>query len=474
MEPEQTALPRRILAVFAGMRHKSELLNFKALRRGRWPYFLAYAFELLLFSAVQLYMPVRLKLFGVPAFTLMQGSHLLASLLVMLLWSARFKSLVCVSIGVLLAGFLPYLFLPQGLPKLIFAVIALAGLGGAVTCARCGFAFACNNTERLAGLLLMFAVTTALRFYDPPKLSVVLTHALPLLLVIGLVVSLLRFRETDLAVKEPATSADGKGLYWALAYFTAYYAVNGFAVRLGHADYSHARFMCTLGAALALLLFFAMVCLLGKSVWHIWNLFFAVSILMATIAVFCPQSGAPLHLLTGLSELGWPASLYLLACAQSRFASYKLLKKCTVWFVVLSPVALLPSRVIGLLAPQRVQFAAFAFVLTLALGFWVLSPLSYKYLFSAKWLAELHKTDMAPWDAQMGANRLKGYNLTPREKEVLEHLLAGHTLRQTAAHLAIAQGTVNTHAARVYKKVGVNSKTELFVKFGAGASDEAE
>jgi DNA-binding CsgD family transcriptional regulator len=473
MEKEQAGLPRRISAAFAGMRRRGENLNFKGVRWRRCHYYLAYAFELLLYSAVQLYMPVNTQLFGLDSFTLMQAGHMLASLTVMLLWSKRFKPLIYVSIGMLAAGFVPYLFLPQGVPKLIFAVVALSGLGGAVTCTRCGYAFACNNTERLVGLLLMFTVTSAFRFYDPPRLGIPFTHVVPALLTAGLVGCLLRFKEKDLEVKDTATAADGKGLYWALAYFIAYYVVNGFAINLNHADYLHARFVCTLGSALAIGVFFIVVIFLGKSVWHIWNLFFAVSILMATVGVFRPQSGAPLHLLTGLSELGWPAALYLLACAQSRFASYKLLKKCTVWFVVLSPVTLLPSRLIASLFPQWIPVAAFAFVLALALGFWMLSPLSYKYLFSAKWLADLHKADMAPWDDKAN-RRLDGYNLTPREKEVLTHLLAGHTLRQISAYLDIAQGTVNTHASRIYKKIGVNSKAELFVLFGAGTADEPD
>jgi DNA-binding CsgD family transcriptional regulator len=474
MEKESAGLPQRIAAALKGMWRHSENLSFKGVRWQRCHYYLAYAFELLLFSAVQLYMPVRTQLAGVSAFTIMQASHVLASLVVMLLWSRRFQPLVIGSIGVLVAGFLPYLFLPQGMPKLIFAVIAFAGLGGAVTCARCGYAFAANNTERLVGLLLMFAVTAALRFYNRPAQSagVFFTHVIPALLLAGLVVCLLLFKENDLEAKESTTVSDSRGLYWALAYFIAYYSVNGFAVGLNHADYIHARFVCTLGSTLGIAAFFVVI-LLGKSVWHIWNLFLAVSILMATVGVFRPQSEAPLHLLTGLSEIGWPAAIYLLACAQNRFASYRLMKKCTVWFVLLSPATLAPAKLVGLLFPQLFNKTAFGFVLALVIGFFMLSPASNKYLFSAKWLLDLYKKEMAQWDAKMNANsRLDGYQLTPREKEVLKHLLAGHTLRQISAYLGIAQGTVNTHANRIYKKIGVNSKAELFVLFGASTDAE--
>jgi DNA-binding CsgD family transcriptional regulator len=39
--------------------------------------------------------------------------------------------------------------------------------------------------------------------------------------------------------------------------------------------------------------------------------------------------------------------------------------------------------------------------------------------------------------------------------------------------LGISQGTVNTYAASLYKKIGVNSKTELFLKFGVTETPES-
>jgi len=51
--------------------------------------------------------------------------------------------------------------------------------------------------------------------------------------------------------------------------------------------------------------------------------------------------------------------------------------------------------------------------------------------------------------------------LTPREREVMTHVIAGHLNKQIAAELGIAEKTVKVHRARVMKKMGVASVADL-------------
>ena len=51
--------------------------------------------------------------------------------------------------------------------------------------------------------------------------------------------------------------------------------------------------------------------------------------------------------------------------------------------------------------------------------------------------------------------------LTPREREVLSHLISGQLNKQVAADLQIAEGTVKMYRANVLQKLGVNSMAEL-------------
>jgi two-component system response regulator FixJ len=51
--------------------------------------------------------------------------------------------------------------------------------------------------------------------------------------------------------------------------------------------------------------------------------------------------------------------------------------------------------------------------------------------------------------------------LTPREREVMEHLIHGELSKVAAADLGISPRTVEIHRARILKKLGVKSISEV-------------
>lgn len=55
--------------------------------------------------------------------------------------------------------------------------------------------------------------------------------------------------------------------------------------------------------------------------------------------------------------------------------------------------------------------------------------------------------------------------LTPREMDVFRLLLEGYTLQETANQLGVKYSTVNTHMTAIYKKLGVNSRAELIIRY---------
>lgn len=59
---------------------------------------------------------------------------------------------------------------------------------------------------------------------------------------------------------------------------------------------------------------------------------------------------------------------------------------------------------------------------------------------------------------------LPNVRLTPREAEILEHLVAGSSYKKIAAALTIKVDTVSTHVKKIYEKLQVHSKTEAVAK----------
>ena len=60
--------------------------------------------------------------------------------------------------------------------------------------------------------------------------------------------------------------------------------------------------------------------------------------------------------------------------------------------------------------------------------------------------------------------RENGYDLSPREKDVLSCLVTGDSYKMIAARCFISMGTVQSHITNIYKKLQVNSKSEAVAK----------
>ncbi|MCG8584432.1 MAG: response regulator [Pirellulales bacterium] len=59
--------------------------------------------------------------------------------------------------------------------------------------------------------------------------------------------------------------------------------------------------------------------------------------------------------------------------------------------------------------------------------------------------------------------------LTPREREVMDHLSVGKTIKQIAAELAISIQTCSKHRAHIWEKIGAQNDVELVRLLAAGA-----
>jgi DNA-binding NarL/FixJ family response regulator len=63
--------------------------------------------------------------------------------------------------------------------------------------------------------------------------------------------------------------------------------------------------------------------------------------------------------------------------------------------------------------------------------------------------------------------KIDEYNLTEREKEILDKLVQGLGYKQIASDCGIARETLNTHMKSIYRKLNVHSRAEVAARFGA-------
>lgn len=88
-------------------------------------------------------------------------------------------------------------------------------------------------------------------------------------------------------------------------------------------------------------------------------------------------------------------------------------------------------------------------------------PVDDEVLFAAVTRALARSTEIRKAKAERASTRAKLDQLTPREFEVLQRVIAGWLNKQIAAELGAAEKTVKIHRGRVMEKMGVASVAEL-------------
>ena len=136
----------------------------------------------------------------------------------------------------------------------------------------------------------------------------------------------------------------------------------------------------------------------------------------------------------------------------------------------------------ALMAVMPTQPLAISVTAILFIGFLMLSPAYSQFLFFAGWAKEFRQINMtAGLQEETSDNKtaalppdLADTGLSPREEQVVRLLLKGMTVRQAAPELGLTTSTVSTYCKSAYKKLGINSRAELFLMFGRTAPKDDE
>ncbi len=88
-------------------------------------------------------------------------------------------------------------------------------------------------------------------------------------------------------------------------------------------------------------------------------------------------------------------------------------------------------------------------------------PFLFIFLAGGKFLDDIKRLSLFSASNSVNEQNIKNYHFTPRELEVVELILKGHTYNDIADKLFISLPTVKTHVSRIYKKANVGNKMEL-------------
>ncbi len=407
-------------------------------------------------------------LFGVDAMSLLGAAYCLGAGVLFAFASLqrlrRYASALSLVTALMFAA---WLALPPGATGLITGLVFMFCFGGCAGIAAFAFSYALNNQERILGaaLISLFCMLWQLDF-SSQLISGLFPQAYMTALVLGNTICLNLYRGEDYqSVRQNSQTRLNTPIALMLLFFFAHKTVEVFYTYLPGASSMDAL---RANAWTGILVFFLSLFLYFRvrfSIWHMCNLFFMGMVVAVTLLSFgtSPLALAASRFAHGFEQMGFIASYCLLGLVMSQHAGFRLFK----WIIFFAlNLAMLIYMVPGLIAasnPEALPGAAIAVAAGFFVLFILLSPVYTQKLFGLSALeqpAGPKSPDDSPDKALDAVLDEKG--LTPREQEILALLLDGLLIKECADRLDISVATVKFHAKNIYRKLGINSRSQLY------------
>lgn len=443
-----------------------EILVFHHIRRTHLQYFLAFPLTMVFINIQNFILSDGERLFGLSRTTVAFLSFSLGASLLFLFTTQKNIAFVSrLSAIITTLGFIPWLFASSGKLGFVFAIILMFGVGGCVSSSSFSFVFILNNAERFFGcaLLILLIDVAELCFeyiHVPPLISKV--FALILISILCASMYLTHRKDFESVVNKNILKIDSS-IWLVLFIFLSYFAIriSGFYAEA----FQHPSNALGWGilASVIILLSIVIQVVLKSSAWTMCNLFFMTAILSHVMwYVHLPKVA---YMFSEVKEVGLLIALYLIGCVTNKFCDFRIHK-----FLILLCMASIGLLVLGIDFLNAMMLTQTIAVLTatgLFIVFLMLSPVFSQRLFFADWSKEFRQIHMTNSSLENTNHRLSldETNLSPREKQVVSLLLRGMTLRQVAPELGLTVSTVATYSKTIYKKLGINSRAELFLLF---------
>lgn len=451
-----------------------EMLSFHNIRPNYLQYFFAFPLAMTFVNTQDFMIGDGVRVFGLAHTTITFIAFIAGAVILFALSTQKNISAICKFSAVLTAlGFLSLLFFQSGYAALICAVILMAGIGGCVSASSFSYVFVLNNAERFFSSALMILLTKLFELIGGlPAIQPTVRIGLAILLLIPICLCMVFSKSEDfVGTDEKSVKKFDTSIWLTLFLLLSYFAIRitGFyAPAFGHPP--TARLWGVLALVL-LLLCVLQQAMLRRSVWTLCSVFFLSSIL--SYVMWYLKLPAPAYLFSELKDIGLLVSFYLIGCITNKFCDFRMHKRLVL--VSMTAIGILYVGIDTLHIFMLDQAVAIGTAALLFAAFLMLSPAFSQYLFFADWSEEFRRVRMSylveaepPID---GVKReqppsLDDTNLSPREKQVVLLLLRGMTLRQVAPELGLTVSTVSTYSKAIYKKLGINSRAELFLLFG--------
>jgi DNA-binding CsgD family transcriptional regulator len=462
-------------------RFHNNVVNIKAFRKRNIPYifiWILYYAWVIAFTTWWTASPVTETVFSTGLRSLIHSINLLSS--AVFIFIIRKEWFVITSrVGALLIiiGMILFLLIPKNSFQLASVIAIGITLGIVNISILMPFVFTLNNTEKFYSVILSNVVINLVMMfqYSSPGSATQLGGGEQLLTLILLVIPLsatIFFKKNSITHDDyPADIHELKPKFYLTLVYTCSVAVLCKGAGKGVLDIAaglHGTLIYQwyyLGGLLGCMIFIAVYALTEKAVIWLNNILFssiAMGLLCNAFTAEVPGMAYVFAIFLGIGcTIGMINMYYILAVVGKKYNSMQYLRLSILFIGICGGVSgVMIGNLINKINTYQISIIASVIAAAFMLIFLMLSP----FLAQAQYFEDWTK-DSGKMEIEDNLDIFHRYNLSKREAEVCKLLLEGYTLRQVSAILSIAYSTVNTYCTAIYRKLNINSRTELIMLF---------
>ncbi|GHT85884.1 hypothetical protein FACS18947_5170 [Bacteroidia bacterium] len=473
------------------------VIDIHEIRSGNRPYLLIwimyYAWALV-FVTTHTMVPAFDDVYSVKARTLIHGALLLCTAAVISVYRKPwFVKIARTGAVLLLCALSAFLFFVPVTLRIYVAPVAGAAMGLICVGILIPFIFILNNTEKFYAVVVSNLLLNVLAlFYQVGWMNGEAKVKLAsFFLLFASLLPILWFKTAALSAESPLPKPKPQKItYFTLGInFMFAIAVLGFGkLMMDHmpaADSVVSSLWHVIGGLLGCGVYWLVFAFIRKSLQVTWNVTFAcffLATLYSAIGLRGVTTTALTSLLLGVSgTMGMINMFYNVGVIGQKFGNRNHLKQIFWLGVAGGGFCILLNRMHIGKDINSILITALVVSSAMVIFYFIISPILARTYFEDEWvddseaalIAEFRNRDVARiGDTVSQRDLIENLGLAPREKEVCALLLKGLTIRQIAGELGLAFATVNGYYRNLYKKLGIGSKGELFMRFGAEPAAE--
>ncbi|HEX2945317.1 MAG TPA: helix-turn-helix transcriptional regulator [Clostridia bacterium] len=459
------------------------VVNISGLRKQNYPYVFIWIFYyawVVAFASWWTASPLADNVFSTQLRGLMHSVNLLSSTaFVFIIRKEWFIKASRIGAVVIAAGMIVFFTVPDERIRILSAVVSSIAIGCVNISFLIPFVFILNNTEKLYAvvgsniliqlILIIQEMSTGARLYK--NIVFILSFVI---LTISLA-AIIFFRKTDIVdtddEREQSKPEFHRRIYLTIFLNCAIVVLckgAGKGVLNVAAVGSHLPVLVWhyIGGLIGCLIFVLIYAFTEKAFVWLGNITFstvAIGLLCNAFGAQFPGLTVVFSILLGIGNTVGMINLYYIVGVVGRKYNSMRYVRLSILFIGacggLSGIVL--GYVISIIGTFEISIAASMVSAVVTTLFLFASPIFAQTHFENDWAKDSQHIDIDNEQFYV----FKKYNLSKREAEVCNLLLQGYTMRQISGILAIAYPTVNTYCTSVYRKLNINSRTELLILF---------